>query len=95
MTGQPGRLQFMGLQGVGHNLVTEQQQHLHIYAHALCFHSHIHVHATHPCCPLSIYPLECSSFIHIPSCLPTCLVIYQHTQLSIHTLDCKSIHQFA
>ena len=25
-TEQPGRLQYMGLQGVGHNLATEQQQ---------------------------------------------------------------------
>ena len=29
-TGEPGRLQSMGSQGVGHNLVTEQQQGLKI-----------------------------------------------------------------
>ena len=46
-TGKPGMLQSLGLQRVGHNWATEQQQILHfmyIYTHYIFFHSSVNAH---------------------------------------------------
>ena len=40
-TEDPGRLQSMGSQGVGHDLITKQQQQLHI---CVCVYIYIYIH---------------------------------------------------